>query len=734
MIEISKDALPTQLNSDSNIKTNGNLRTNKMKNTLRPSNKSLQIVDEKAKKEDEKNSKGNSPKKEREEKNEKKLLGISKENLDKQKDENTNTLKNTKRKDIKKITTNIKLEAISEQAELNNSILHNEKKEKEHITSTSNNIDGPNSSNILLNSKYNSVNRTMKECENNMFKNLIDLSDLIESDYSIEYSLKEVENILLRNLSDMKTWYKYYTNKDNAKEENNSNNHSVLQTQDEKESKKESIERKPSTQIGYNTNTNSNNNNNNEKGLGLIGSNHFLIFDGVFNNDISFSMEMRDLWKFLRDSMIISSEFSLAQFNRIFYKGKNNYFEMFSVPEDIEQKYIYEYLYGLIKKSKDEFQYRFRDKYISSNLVLNLNSKDNASHENSSVSKDNESNFNSIKEDNKSKTKVVSRFDNSSSTNKKIQYDFQFDIHNKKQTILLRHFFEAIVRAAFLRFCNNTQTLGIKLSLLIDTCIKKNPAFKKTTINKKSRLEKSKIDPNQQTDNSINNSVFLDKKTIGSNFEFFAYNYEKILKGIFRSYFIKSNSSNSFSDMTITYKFFYDYYVKNSEIFSCIFSDKLKFTEIITVYHKDKISLTEMIKYSKEIYNYIDNIYDLEFIFFEFVEVIFFMSRKYFNKNNLTDTRENYNEIIKDLEDILKNGENPKKELIYYEYPKVKKHYDFEKLIAIRKEKEEIEKKKKKELRRMETERKLMEFEDLNMLAEENEEKESDEEEDEDSY
>jgi hypothetical protein len=692
-----------------------------MKNTLRPSNKNLQKVEEKGKKEEGKNSTP-SPKKEREEKNEKKNQIVSKEKEDKKKDEITNTIKNTKRKDIKKLTTNMKLEAISEQAELNVSVFHNEKKEKDQITSTLNNNDG-NTSNILLHSKYNSNNRTMKECEHNMFRNLIDLSDLIETDYSIEFSLKEVENILLRNLSDMKTWYKYYTNKDKEKEENNSNNHSVIQTQNEDK------ESKPSAMIGSN--------NNNERATGLIGGNNFLIFDGIFNNDISFSMEMKDLWKFLRDSMVISSEFSLAQFNRLFYKGKNNCFEMFSVPEDIEQKYIYEYLYGLIKKSKEEFQYRFRDKYISTNLILDLNLKENQSQGNNSVSKDNESNFNSIKEDNKvnkSKTIGISRFENTSSSNKNIQYDYQFDIHNKKQTILLRHFFEAIVRAAYLRFFSNTQSLGTKLSLLIDTCIKKNPAFKKISNVKKSRIEKSKIESNHQNDNSINNSAFLDKKVIGSNFEFFAYNYEKILKGIFKGYFIKSNSANPYSDMTITYKFFFDYYIKNSLIFSSIFTDKVKFVEIITFYHKDKISVTEMTKYSREIYNYIENIYDLEIIFFEFVEVIFFMSRKYFNKNNLTDTRENYNEIIKDLEDVLKNEESAKMELINYDYPKIKKHYDFEKLIAIRKEKEEMEKRKKQEIKRMETERRLMEFEDLNMLAEENEENESDEEEDEDSY
>mmetsp|Transcript_654 Transcript_654/g.770 ORF Transcript_654/g.770 Transcript_654/m.770 type:complete len:89 (-) Transcript_654:979-1245(-) len=52
-----------------------------------------------------------------------------------------------------------------------------------------------------------------REVEENPFKKIIDISDLMELEASPDETLKEVRNILLRNNTDLKSWYKYYSRK-----------------------------------------------------------------------------------------------------------------------------------------------------------------------------------------------------------------------------------------------------------------------------------------------------------------------------------------------------------------------------------------------------------------------------------------------------------------------------------------------------------------------------------------
>ena len=46
---------------------------------------------------------------------------------------------------------------------------------------------------------------------------------------------------------------------------------------------------------------------------------------------------------------------------------------------------------------------------------------------------------------------------------------FNDNVHNKRQTVLLRHFYEAILRSAFLRYSHLTISLHSKINTLIDT-------------------------------------------------------------------------------------------------------------------------------------------------------------------------------------------------------------------------------------------------------------------------
>jgi len=57
------------------------------------------------------------------------------------------------------------------------------------------------------------TNRAKKEVEQNPFKTLIDIGDLIEFESNPMDVQKEVQNILLRHISDLKQWYKVYARK-----------------------------------------------------------------------------------------------------------------------------------------------------------------------------------------------------------------------------------------------------------------------------------------------------------------------------------------------------------------------------------------------------------------------------------------------------------------------------------------------------------------------------------------
>ena len=55
--------------------------------------------------------------------------------------------------------------------------------------------------------------RAKKEVEDNPFKKLIDITDLIELEQNSDETLKEVQNILLRHNSELKQWYRVYSRK-----------------------------------------------------------------------------------------------------------------------------------------------------------------------------------------------------------------------------------------------------------------------------------------------------------------------------------------------------------------------------------------------------------------------------------------------------------------------------------------------------------------------------------------
>jgi hypothetical protein len=724
------------------------------------------------------------------------------------------------------------LEAISEQAELfnmsvlipdNNKIKESNAKDakannnnknpnvSENNNNNSNNNNNPNNTNnkgIIKNDFGNSNSRNVEnfikekiEKEFNIFQTLIDIKDLIECDPEIEFNLREIEYSLLRHLSEMKMWYKYYINKEYQKEDNQSQNVSVMddrvsvKDKEDKSDRRKTVKQdKDSSEIKDKLKQNSqsqvqllNQTGLNTQGLNPLGqnantnSNPIDKFEGVYTNDLSFAMELKDLWKFLRESNVLSIDFSLAQFNRLFFKGNKNFIEMFMPTDEMNSTSnklkIYENKYQMIRNSKNDFFVKFRDRLFTTNITNNLfgqpiltnnlytNSNNNTySSANESINTKNNNNIinknslNSNLNENMEITKINNNNNNNNQENfgenygyisnnlieggvtvgfeaynnfdqipiadqNQIQnhnqankgykdnnsFTFNDKIHNKRQIILLRHFYEAILRSAYLRYSHLSIGLHSKINNLIDTCIKTNINFKK--VSRKSQMH---------TESSINSSVIVDmkQKSFELNFEFFIGNFESRLKFSFKKLYQKSNLYNRLDDMTISYRFFYDKIIKKSENLMANY-DKIKFIELINIYHKDKINISETQKFTKEQITYIENLLDIEFIFYEYCELIFFITRKILTKNNLNETKENYIKEITEIEKLVDNIDSVSfNEKNFYIYPRLKNHLKFEDILANKKAREEELMKIKMEQKRVELERNIMKVEDTNILPE----------------
>jgi hypothetical protein len=506
-------------------------------------------------------------------------------------------------------------------------------------------------------------NRAAKESEFNPYRVLLDVTDLIECEPEIEASLKEVENIMLRANSEIKQWYKMYVNKEYARDigvdgdMNKSRGSKIMNAEEQRKV--------------------------------TAASSQLCVISENYANDLGFAMEIKELWRFLRDCNITGADFTLAQFNRLFYKGPKNYIEMFMVPEELDNKYLYEYIYKMIEKSKDEFSFKHRDK-------LNNNQVDQ--HFLDSIYKVDD-------------------------------IDITFDIHNKRQVILLRQFSEAIVRIAYLKYLNYDVPIHVKVRMLIENNIRTNALFKRLK-----RKDKSQI----YTESSVNTSVVLDikVKNVDSGMEQFISTYEAELKAIFKELYIKSTFSPKKYDMTITFRFLYENIIKKCPQFNS-FLEKHKFVELINAYHKDKMVISDENKNTKEVFTYIENLLDIEMIFYEFCEVIFFISKKFFQNNNFSEKKQqNHFEIFKILDDQVKKLEfiyEGKEKYVYY-YPKQKNHLAYEIILENRRLKEIEERKKAEEVRRYMMERKLLQLEDNNIVPVDDDGEEDEEDEEEDTY
>ena len=119
--------------------------------------------------------------------------------------------------------------------------------------------------------------------------------------------------------------------------------------------------------------------------------------------------------------------------------------------------------------------------------------------------------------------------------------------------------------------------------------------------------------------------------------------------------------------MTITYRYFYDNIILKNESLSKVFENKLNYIELITLFFKER-KITSMNIDNLEIppdtiFEYIENVLDIEMIFREFCELVFFICRKYFLFYGITIEEEEQPKAKNKFEFELKKDEKFKKKL-----------------------------------------------------------------------
>ena len=117
--------------------------------------------------------------------------------------------------------------------------------------------------------------------------------------------------------------------------------------------------------------------------------------------------------------------------------------------------------------------------------------------------------------------------------------------------------------------------------------------------------------------------------------------------------------------MTISYKFFYDKIIKNSEKLSNLFEEKLQYIDLISLFYKDRKICSNNVEYididDNELFEYLESIYEYEMIFREFCELIFNISRKFFHFYEIETEYEDYKGIVLTKEEEKKREEEEKK-------------------------------------------------------------------------
>ena len=569
--------------------------------------------------------------------------------------------------------------------------------------------------------------KKLKEKELKIIKNLdeikikMNISDLLISEPDVKNCLKEIDNLLLRNLTLITHLYMITCGKEDIKSIEigtstisrsiasdgksmfNKNLQGIKKEKDKEDTSKNKGEE--FTQL--------NNEEKREKDIE---------YDNVYNNDLYSCLDFKFFWKLIRECGILTPQLSLADIDRIYFQNIENYIDMYYLPEILEKNNknrdefgkIYNYLYQKIQKSKFNFDAKYKTQ-IDQNALL-LYGKVNLDNNNNSI--DNNLNLND-----------------------------DFNLHEEKNVILLRYFYETLVRIAYIKFNSESKlSLDKKVKLLIDLLKAYFKGKRKTSL-----------------DISINASTIIDPKL--RNFETILENY--IHKNYFTLHDIFTDLYKyncdiykpfNTSDMTITHKFFFEKIIMNSKNLSKLFEDKMSYIDLITIYFRDsRLQLNKSDANLDQLFEYIDLVFSYEMIFREFCELLFFISRKYFiffkidteeednkGRNIHEENKEHNNDNEKGKKKKTRKKKKSEEEIdIYmiiindiieaknaliqkpridsinsYSYPKLKTHSTIERIKEEERLRKLEEERRAKDKIRYEKEREVFKAEDINIYKE----------------
>jgi hypothetical protein len=337
--------------------------------------------------------------------------------------------------------------------------------------------------------------------------------------------------------------------------------------------------------------------------------------------------------------------------------------------------------------------------------------------------------------------------------------------------ILLRYFYEILIRIAYAKFPEENMENRVKILFdLLKTYFKsKRKSGSDLSDTMICFLDPKIKNPINTIDTFINNN-YISLHNIFDDLYFHSCNHENSIKNY---------------DKTISYRYFFESIIVNNENLSKIFENKMLYIDLITLFYKERritsmnIDTIDMDKF--DILLYIEKVLDVEMIFYEFCELIFFICRKYFQFFNISieeeqkpkkndenrKARKKTRRIKKDEEDKESNSEinlkstkvipqiDDKKSEDYYLkvineiiktkdefikednkyeginklfYPKLKTHTTIENLREQERLKKIAEERKAKDRVRYMFERNSLKDEDINIYKEENEEKNESEE------
>ena len=587
---------------------------------------------------------------------------------------------NSGAKNQKKNGTNKNLEMISEQNEIDSQNKGNKIVSPSNNSTKVENVKSNNNSNT--NSKK-QIQENLKNKNLNKFQPYLSYPDLICLNQEIAKSKLEIENLFLRNFTEIRRWYL-----NSSKIEN-------YETEEQKEKKDKEYQIPPQC---------------------------------INSNNVSFCMNMKDLWRFFRDVGLSGPDFTFAEFNRLYFNEKINEFEMFFIPEEYENTELYEYLINSVNDAKNNFANKHK-KYLDYYVSL-PNNYDKASENYQYLLKICSTPPINLLEKGSILSTIINAINSQLSEEAmavtQTKNRLHFDIHNKHQVVLIRHFYSALIRAAYLKFMFDDCPFEQKVKNVLNMCNISKPQFKRGRGNKsaQSRLESSFIAKENQ-------QIYEQQKKRNSEYQLlddFSNENESRLKPIFLHLYMKSHKGKrfNFNDMTVTFDYFYKKIIKRSPLLRSLYQTKIQFVEVINYFHKDKKFLSDnTIEYDKEeIRVYVENLMEQEFIYYEFIEIVFFISRKYIMRKRLKEDKQNYLDLINHIwqlikVDPLKKNEQTLKGKFAYFYPKLEQHRIIERLNDIKRNEEELKRQKQLEVDRYMRERAAMDSEKDNAFIEE---------------